>query len=244
MRAWTSPGSSRKSTSSSALTPGKVIETRRGSRRSRAVRSSLCTPRCVPVRGSGRSERRAGAARHGDPRSHQFVLSSTLASDQNLPGRQRLLAASGESNVSLGTMMYDSTVSPASALLTTSTAVSPNSGLYSATKLSWPAASASRRRLGAVDRGDLHVVAGHEAGFLDGQRRAEAHLVVLGEDELDVVVVGLEHGLDDALALLGRPVGGLRADLDELGLRLDRPSPKPSLRSLTTPTAGGPSSTK
>src|SRR5690606_3658087 len=56
-----------------------------------------------------------------------------LLGDQYWRSASTACAASAESNASLGTMMYDSTDSPASVFSTTSSAVSPNSGLYSCT---------------------------------------------------------------------------------------------------------------
>ncbi|MDQ0615109.1 hypothetical protein QF046_002750 [Microbacterium sp. W4I4] len=55
------------------------------------------------------------------------------AVDQYLRSGRAVLAASAESKARLGTMMYESTLSPSSAFFTTSRAVSPNSGLYSCT---------------------------------------------------------------------------------------------------------------
>src|SRR5690606_39554372 len=57
-------------------------------------------------------------------------------------------------------------------------------------------------------------LAGVETCLLDGQCRADRHLVVVRPDGADAgaAVLGLEHGLHDFLALAARELAGLRAD--------------------------------
>src|SRR5690606_41314594 len=64
-----------------------------------------------------------------------------------------------------------------------------------------------------VDGDDQDVLAGVETCLLDGQCRADRHLVVVRPDGADTgaAVLGLEHGLHDFLALAARDLAGLRA---------------------------------
>ncbi|SCQ63384.1 Hypothetical protein PFR_JS9-2_1750 [Propionibacterium freudenreichii] len=72
-------------------------------------------------------------------------------------------------------------------------------------------------RLGAVDRDDLDVLARREPGLGDCLGGAQAHLVVLGEDQLDARV-GLQERLGHRLAVILGPVRGLAGNLLELGM--------------------------
>src|SRR6188508_2699567 len=120
MRAWTSPGNSRKSTASSALTPGKVIETPRISTIGDVVMNGDVVMRRPPsstvgVGGSEFATDVSGPTGAGPLVSMRFGNSgSGLQEGQYWRVGSASCAASGESNVPLGTMMYDSTDSPAS----------------------------------------------------------------------------------------------------------------------------------
>src|SRR3990172_3333670 len=65
-----------------------------------------------------------------------------------------------------------------------------------------------------IHRQDLHVLARDQPGFLQGLDRAQAHLVVLGEDPVDVLALA-QPGFGDGLAFGDAPVAGLAVgDLD------------------------------
>ena len=80
-------------------------------------------------------------------------------------------------------MMYESTASPARVLFTTSSGGVAEQRVVLGDEAQLAGGQRLHGALGAVDRGDLDVLAGRQAGLLDGERGTEAHLVVLCEDD-------------------------------------------------------------
>src|SRR5690625_578814 len=222
IRAWTSPGKSRKFTRSRALTPGKEIEMSFISTIGDAGIGcpSVRSPACAARRGWRRSRC------HGRPRAGGRVSSSgpgrpgtgrggsVLAVGQSfLGGLGGVERGALDLDVGLERLALQRGIDRLQGLLAEQRVVLRDEGQGSVHQ-------GVQGRLGAVDGGDLDVLARREPGLLHGLGGTQTHLVVLREHELDVVVVGLQHGLEDALGLFGGPVGGLGTEVGEGGLAL------------------------
>src|SRR5690625_2304183 len=201
----TSPGSSRKPTSSSAFTPGNSTEMPCISTIGVSVIAILFlnwspAPRCWWAGGSD-------AAR--PPRA--WSRSELAVGQSGACCLRRIERLAGNDDVGINFLARQSLVHRVQCRFAEERVVLSNEAYV-----------AVRKRfegvLGAVDRGNLDVLTRGEAGFLDRLHSAQSHLVVLSEDELDIIVLRLEHRLENALRFLGGPVGGLGVDLNQFGV--------------------------
>ena len=215
----TSPGNMRKSTPSSAFTPGKRdrdvahLDDRRGGgclgheslhRGCGGIRSVRCRGSSVGHGGCAawtpHTRRvRAGGCRGIRPLGTQYWRSG------------RASIACSWSKVVSSVMMRCSTVPPSFRVLMMSTSCVAEQRRALHDEVDLAVGERLHAVLHRVDRDDLDVLARHEAGRLDRLDRAEAHVVVVRVDEVDVGV-RLQHRLHDLLAARTGEVAGLARD--------------------------------
>src|SRR5699024_9116545 len=211
----TSPGNIRKSTPSSALTPGNEIEMSCISTIGSAA--VMCLPHWWATGANTRSpslagRRPGGPGAPGDDRVPRGSAGLSRLPHSELTVRQRLFRGlrrverlAGHDDVRIHGPAVEDGVDGLQRCLAEHRVVFGHEGEL-------PVRECLQGSPGAVDGSDLHVLTGYQTGLFDRLGGTKSHLVVLREEQVDVVVVRPEHGLEHTASLFPGPVRRLGAD--------------------------------
>src|SRR3954451_2806042 len=208
MRACTSPARRVKSTLSSARTPGKrMVMPRISTAGTISVSAGIWSARPLMV------TLRRGRSRPRRSRCAQCGVGSVRA---GVDGRRRLLLR--ERAVLREVLLLDSVVGEDALDQACRLVTEERVALDDVVDL--PVDQRLHTVVDSVDRDDLDVGPRLAAGRLDGLDRAEGHVVVVGEHEVDPVdAVLLQEAIHDLLAAVAGEVAGLGVDRLDLAAR-------------------------